>query len=296
LVLLALFQILSPLSSVAVNCGLLGVGPTDYLAALFTQPWLQIFDFLFLMPVAGIAIYAMKRWSYPVFLAALAWSGYANFTQYATHPTMIPVGALIFVYAVNLSLVAYFLIPAVRATYMDPGVRWWEAKPRYFADIAAQYQPAVDGPWVDARIGNLSETGIYLEIARPTIPVPHVNDSIRLRFQILGQDFFVTGQIIYISTSRTLWSCGMRLEHSRATRADFGRLTRALESLLVPREPQRIPHLRGLNSWIRLALQTGEGWVPRLPASHPAVWRPAKVSKLPEAKARTESQGSAEAA
>ncbi len=279
LVILAAFQMLSPVTSIATNCWLLKVGPYAYLNAIFAKPALQIVDFFLVMPIAGIAIYCMKRWSYPVFLAALLWSAAANFFQFSAHPGLIPISWLISVYAVNLALVAYFLIPEVRTTYLDPGVRWWESKPRYYINIPARYRFDENTGWIESTISNISESGVFLEITRPALPVPHVAETIQLQFQLVGFEINIPGKIIYITPNRALWRCGVKLLHAHGSRKRLSRMLRALELLDVPRRPERGNWLASLKSWCLQAVHSGEGWLPQLPPSHPAVWGSAKIEK-----------------
>src|SRR5262249_5789447 len=99
--------------------------------------WYGMADFFLLPVVAGVAVYAMKAWSYPVFLSISGWTIYSNvkFLQSFSGSYALPVVATFFV--LDFTFVSYFLLlPTVRKIYFDSRLRWWEQKPRYLVEVS----------------------------------------------------------------------------------------------------------------------------------------------------------------
>ena len=137
IVILGLMQIIVPIFGVLLSAYLYNMTPFRYLRVYFEiMPAVKIFEFLFLFPIAGIAILAMRRWSYPFFIIAMLWATYSNIqTSVLDYQSNWGVVYIIGITLVNFAVVTYFLLPSVRRFYFDERVRWWESKPRFKVEI-----------------------------------------------------------------------------------------------------------------------------------------------------------------
>ena len=133
--LLATLFVLAPLLNAVALSFLWDVSLLAYLRVVFLQPWWSVLEICLPLPAAGLAIYAMKRWSYVVFLLITAYVFVRNAQNVHGLPDSFNLPVLILAYAVNLVVVAYFLLPTVRGPYFNARMRWWEALPRYRLDL-----------------------------------------------------------------------------------------------------------------------------------------------------------------
>lgn len=114
-------------------------------------------------PLGGLAIISVKKWSLPVYLAVQSLVLSHNFSDWLYNEHAVPLTFLVMVTALNLTVVAYFLVPAVRLAYMDPNLRWWEALPRYRVNFPAKLtQLPIEKLGVHIR--DISEGGVLLAI------------------------------------------------------------------------------------------------------------------------------------
>lgn len=259
LMLLALIQILTPVFNVFFNAWVLQVSPAKVLSWVLEGNLLEIFEFAALMPIAGIAIWRMRKWSYGVFCGAMAWSLYAKFRHLAYAQTTMSLPMLIAIHASEIALVTYFLLPAVRATYFDPRVRWWESKPRYELKLPAQLVIGQSSR-IEGAVLNLSEGGAFVQI--PVILT--MGEQVRLEFSLLTQLFAVAGKVVHVreAASGDNWH-GIQFQHDGDTQDRFRKLARALGDLgfqdRVPSQSLR----EGFRSWVA-NLRRGRGWVPEV--------------------------------
>ncbi len=162
ILILALFHILAPLGNILVNAWLAKISFTYYLHALMAPENRATLLIFTVVPLLGaFLIYICRKWSYVAYIALMTIPfGYSlmSYMEKSTVPMML---ALIVFYVVNMLVIGYFLLPAVRRLYFDPRLRWWETKPRYKADFQSQVEYAGQQHWVE--IMNISEGGAFLE-------------------------------------------------------------------------------------------------------------------------------------
>jgi hypothetical protein len=198
IVLLAMMQLFSPSLSVAVSAIKLHTAPQHLLWMLlkYGSAW-QLFDLFGTGLIAAFAIFSMKRWSYPVFLAIFGWDVFSNISVWHQFPQVYSVTTVIFVNAANILLVSYFLIPAVRAAYFNPKLRWWESKPRFSVAIVGKLKSnPTDAPgsrFQDIQITDISEGGAYI-IARQAL---ELGQKVSLTFNLHELKFAPTGKIVH---------------------------------------------------------------------------------------------------
>ncbi|OFZ81500.1 MAG: hypothetical protein A2603_04655 [Bdellovibrionales bacterium RIFOXYD1_FULL_55_31] len=260
LVVLAIIQVLTPIFNVLFNAWVLGVSPSVVLTWMFQRPWLEIFQTLALMPIAGYAVFRMKKWSYPVFFGAIFWSMLANLQHWQYVTSQMPSWAFLFVYGCDILLVSYFLLPAVRATYFDPRVRWWESKPRYELKLEVRAELS-QNEVLEGLILNVSEGGAFVHFDRKLA----VGDIVNLRFEIIHQEFMIPGKVVYArAESGQDPFYGVQFIHSKATVRRFQNLVRGLKALGFQDRSSLKPWFRDLQDWLVQLFKTGRGWIPEL--------------------------------
>lgn len=259
LVLLALAQILSPLGTILGNAWSHEVHPRHIFGWILLRGPFEIFEALALMPLAGVAIFLMKRWSYAFFFAALTWSLASNLKQWHYASGTLSLPAILGLYLTQLALAAYFLTPSVRRTYFDPRVRWWESKPRY--ELKAPAVLAAGGERADGELLNVSEGGAFVS----TAPEWRVGDAVMLSFWIMNQEFTIAGRIVHARALSAERHCyGVEFEHSPESRRRFRGVARGLEELGFQDRTPREPALAGFKAWLTRLLKTGKGLTPEI--------------------------------
>ena len=191
LVVLAILQILSPLASILISAIAYQTSPFQVLYWLFQRPALEIFEFFCLMPIAGIAIYQVKKWSYAVFAIAMLWSFWTKISHWDYAMSNVNASMLFGVYFLQFGIALYFVLPSVRRTYFDPTVRWWETLPRYLIMAPAKIQLGDEEK--SGEVCDLSEGGARIRCADPLSK----GQEVRLMFSVLTRSFSVSGQVMH---------------------------------------------------------------------------------------------------
>lgn len=258
IVILAWIHLLSPIGNVLVSAHLMHVSLYSYYNLVIRQT--SLFDnvnFFLLFPVAAFAIYACKSWSYPIFLSVASWSFYQNFMSWRHFPLLMTPATLVAVYAVNIAVVGYFLIPSVRAPYFNPRLRWWESKPRYTIDIEVE----VDGK--AGVITNISEGGAFLKTARKL----SVGEDVRVQSRFYGLPLEFFGKVVY-SRPGDARGYGIQFHDlAQSAKRNLKRLCRAFYLMRVERRPDYTRWYQSFGIWVSQLVRTGKGWVPEIPES-----------------------------
>ncbi|MBT3981485.1 MAG: PilZ domain-containing protein [Bacteriovoracaceae bacterium] len=123
-----------------------------------------IFDFWFVFPLAGWALFGVKKWSYPLFLSLQFYSvlNHVFYQKYAwPYVSETPFLTNYLILFCNVSIIVYFLIPSVRKPFFDPKVRWWETDNRYSCTIPCTLTDTKTGQSISCHILNISTTGVF---------------------------------------------------------------------------------------------------------------------------------------
>ena len=260
IVILALMQIFcEPISNVMLSAYWSHLSPRVYLQIFIAHKhWLDLFYIIVLPIVMGLSVYAMKKWSYAIFVAGALFMLYRNLGAVSAHPvSMLP---LISFYLGNILFVCYFLLPPVVKPYVNPRLRWWETKPRYLVNFTGMVA-TVDGDQ-PLRMVDLAEGGAFLVTHKP------LN---------LGADYeinFVTDEGITIHLkgkpvfSRLLADVGLGygfqfIDLRSSVRGPLVSLIRKLKKARTPtRNGTAMTAREDFILWLR-GLSTGKGFVPR---------------------------------
>jgi len=257
IVILAVIQILMPIFSICVNSLITGIDPVTY-TKLFvhTQSFWNLIDFFALYPLAGISIYLMKKWSYPVFLGVMAWTFYRNIIvwerDYQGHLTIWIILGISFI---NLAYTTYYLLPAVRRIYFDKTLRWWESKPRFIISVESLF--TVNEKEHPCRILDLSEGGVFFS----TDADISEDDKVEIQIPILGQAILTSGKIVHRRRHGQSNGYGFEFEYDRHRQRALRHLILTLSDMGCDLRNKRIDLSESFKSWVRKAA-TGKEWLP----------------------------------
>ena len=260
LIILAVLHFLAPIGNVIFNALITGREVLSYLVYALSPEYFSTNWVILLAPiVAGIAVYACKRWSFFVYLLAITSLfifSYSGYQSKAGAITFIPV---LLVYLVNVAVVSYFLLPAVRSVYFDRRMRWWEIQARYKCDLKCEWSLSTESKVTAGRVGNISRNGLFLRADE--MPPDQSEVSILLPFND-GNDLQVRGDAI-IHNRVDAVGFGVKFNHTKESRSKVNQLIDDLEA-----RGMRISTLDGrpedsFSYWLRTLLTTGKGLIPK---------------------------------
>lgn len=233
ILLLAAMHALSPISAFFIGAWRMDLSPWAYSLFLRSEDSWTLVQHFALYPLGGLAIYSMKRWSYLVFLSVMAWS-------FWKHSQMgLPVIRLALVYSINLGLVTYFMIPAVRRAYFDSRIKWWESQTRYEFSVPAIVRGS-DGQDHPIALLDFSQGGVFARWDSEK-SAPEAQTRLRIEVSLGGDLLRVPGHRDApegFATSRL----GRALRLSKLARTAPGRAFRFCAE--DPGRPQEIPQRR----------------------------------------------------
>lgn len=192
IIILALFHIVAPLGNILVNSWLAKVDLTYYIHVLLApENRMTLLVFTVVPLIGAVLIYICKKWSYIAYIALMTIPFAYSLISYMKSATIPMTIALVLFYIVNMLVIGYFLLPAVRRLYFDPRLRWWETKPRYKADFQCQVEHEGQQHWVE--IKNISEGGAFLETSS------HFSEGTKLKifFKDAHGVLHLDGEVVY---------------------------------------------------------------------------------------------------
>ncbi len=264
IVILAFLHLSEPAFKILFYSLYWGRTPHYILGSTSLQNPYVLFMFFIACPVAGIAIYAVKKWSLPVFILIEALIIYGHYHNHQAAPGAFSTALFLSMCLLNLLVVSYFLIPAVKLAYIDPKFRWWEAKPRYKVDWKAK--TTQDSLNFTANIVNISEGGVLLnapspqlDSEKPVLMVFQTTDEM-LTFDVLS----LKGNIAHYYEHSGIFRYGIRFDLSNpADKSKLKTCIKKLEKNGVERRPSR-DSFSSLFEWSYTLLTTGQGLLPSL--------------------------------
>jgi len=264
IIFLAVFVALSPVQNILMFSIAYDQSLIEYIADVYQfQTGPQLVSFYFLPLVAGYSIYAVKNWSFPVFVVSFTFYMYQTYMT-GTFPAVFnDLGLLSACLAINLIMVAYFLLPTVRAAFFDPSVRWWEAKYRY--KITMDVEVTSENKQVTGKISDISEGGMFVTTDEPIDAAA----DLHIRFKYHTMDFLMQGKVVREQTNESNYGYGIEFdEMPRVNLKRLKKLIQALELLEVPRRPKRREWESDFLGWALKLLTSGNGITPDLPGRY----------------------------
>lgn len=256
ILILALLHIVAPFGNFILNAHLAQLTLWQKWQMTVAEPNLKINLVAFFAPVvAGLAIYACKKWSLWLYFAMIALITLLNLMIYRAHSTTLNLTLFTAFTLIDLLLVSYFLIPAVRSLYFDPRLRWWEASPRYRANRPGRWRSGDQGG--DGELVNFSAGGLFFKSDR----LPADNALVDISFGDGERERNFSGHVIHHS-KQNLTGFGVKFDRSSQQAkeaADFVRKLDAQGALIRDRLPGPEDSLA---AWLKRVFTTGQGLVP----------------------------------
>ena len=265
IVFLAIFVALSPVQNILMFSFAYDQSVLEYLADVYQfQTGPQLASFYLLPLVAGYSIYAVKNWSFPVFVTTFTFYMYQTYMT-GTFPAVFnDLSLTVACLLMNLILIAYFLLPTVRAAYFDSSVRWWEAKYRYKIEMDAELTS--NGKRVTGKISDISEGGVFVTTDGPI----ELSPELHMKIKYLTLDFQMQGKVVREKkneANESEYGYGIEFcEIPRENQKRLKKLIQALELLEIPRRPKRRDWESDFLGWVLRLVTSGRGITPDLPA------------------------------
>ena len=260
LILLAGLHFLAPIGNVIFNAIIKNENVLKYLIHAISPTYIMDNWVLIFCPLlAGYAIYACKKWSFYVYLVAIGSVFLFSIGSYLGNSNPVSILALVFVFIINVLVVSYVLLPAVRNIYFDRRMRWWEIQPRFKCHYQCDFVVLSDNSQFSGVIGNISENGLF--IRADELPEDQSEISIEWTFKD-GMPLRFKGKVI-IHDRVDAVGFGVQFIHSSESQAAAKELVKDLET-----KGMRISPFEGrpedrFTFWLRNFLTTGKGLFPK---------------------------------
>lgn len=238
LITLGVLHILEPIGKILYYKLFLPGLSEKIFANLWSLPVLELFTWLALFPIAGIAILAVKNWSLPVFLGVEGYVIYSNFPLFKlmyAKGLYLDLSLLLGFAILNILVVTFLLIPAVRIYYIDPKLRWWEAYPRFSVNLKAYFEG-----FGETLIHDMSKSGVFVT----AIPSLKEGDIIPISFESNGESFKLEGRVVAFFKKGAIDGMGLQffgLDFKR--KRQLAHLIRGWEKQGIERRPARRNYL-----------------------------------------------------
>jgi hypothetical protein len=258
IVILAVLHILAAPGNLIFNAYIAHL-PLSQKWAEYMQPnYRPIAFFYFAIPIiAGLSIYICKRWSFWVYVATIALTCASSWYGYHSRGGAVSLGLLIGVLLLDLIIVFYFFLPAVRAVYFDPRLRWWETNPRYRTNINARWKSPT-GEY-NGEILNFSVGGLFFKSAQ----TPQDNSEIEVSFDFEEKSYRLTGLAILHSHQKNM-GFGMKFHATPKNTKAGAELVKKFDAaggMITDRLPGKEDNFF---SWAKRLVTTGKGLVPEI--------------------------------
>ena len=267
IIVLAVAVALSPVQNILMFSFGYGQSLTEFFEDLYHfNTRFELTCFFALPLIAGYSIFAVKNWSFPVFLGSFSFYMYQTYMT-GTFPVVVyDMNLMALCLLINLLLIAYFLLPTVRAAYFDPSVRWWEAKYRYKIEMDAEV--ASNDKKVVGKISDISEGGVFLTTESPI----DISSELDIKFKYHTMGFLMRGKVAHEKKNVGNESGNgygiVFNEIQSENKKRLGKLIQALELLEFPRRPNRRDWRKDFVGWMVRLVTTGRGITPDLHAKY----------------------------
>jgi hypothetical protein len=274
LIILGSVHLLEPVFKTLIYARMFEADIGAFLKGIFDSASLiEICSFFLLMPVAGIAIIAIKKWSFPVFIISEIWAVVVqvNLIREWNRPEQLLIAYIfIGVLTINMAVVSYFLIPAVRKVYLDESLHWWETKTRYIVKVPCMIEYSLNGEKHSAEgvIENIAEGGLYLYSEN----LPPQDVKIKIRFDLeFAEDlsFDLDGRVVHLKLNENQPGFGIQylnLDDQQINK--INKLLKSLELLGVAKAYQKESACKRFKDWIIQIFTTGKGLIPTTPTKY----------------------------
>lgn len=259
IVILAVFNFLTPLGNVLLSAHLEKISVLLYLREFFQHGYYgDVFPLLLAPWLAAIAVFAVKEWSFAVFMGVVAFQTANVVYQWYRYPDVLSLPTALALSAINALYGYYFLLPEVRTIYRDKKLRWWEQKPRYEIHLKCRVLTESQTK-IRAEIVDLSEGGVLLKLwSREKLEREQV---IELRFSRENRMTMIRARVVY---ARGDGHFGVQFLHEGQTLKFVQAIVHELKKSGIPRRGH-VNLGEDFNRWAKDLISKGEGWRPVLP-------------------------------
>lgn len=258
LVVLSVLHFAAPVGNIALNALVMKRDVLGYFAVAMSSEYLMKNWFIFVCPlIAGYAIYACKKWSFFVYLFAITILFSFSYTAYMSKASYIGIIPVLMIYFINIAVVGYFLLPAVREVYFNPRLRWWESLPRYRCDFEVLWNNEGESQATEGKVGNFSMNGLFLKSSK--FPEDGAGILVQLKLEN-GQLIPFTGQAIHHGQQDAV-GFGVKFSHSKESQAEAKKIVDVLDGKGY--KLRRLTYEDSFSYWIKNLLTTGRGIIPR---------------------------------
>jgi|SaaInlStandDraft_5_1057022.scaffolds.fasta_scaffold84592_1 hypothetical protein len=236
---------------------------THYLYSLIKLPtnYFSLFSLIAPAVIMAFAVYSVKKWSYIVLALCALWittMALLNLYNYYGQLNLLQIIFAIFLPVFfTIILALYFFIPAVKTTYFDPRLRWWETKPRYITSINSKVTLEDEH---DAIIINISEGGVLLELNEKI----SLDEKIKVFFDYEDIQYELDAKVVFQRTDVSAYGVqfiDLNIEKTKMIKSLVKQIKLSGASLSRP-----LPMWSDdLKKWLLNLLKTGKGFTPRIP-------------------------------
>ncbi len=259
LVVLAVIQLLTPVVNLLFNAWIYRVPVRLVFRWSWDNGWLTLMEFWVIPVLAAFAILRMRRWSYALFVVAMLWMLGRHIFLWSQSQGTVSTSAMIYVTVLQLALVTYFLLPAVRTPFFDPRVRWWETKPRFELLLPVLLRRDPTTAWIKATILNLSEGGCFIECSEKL----ESGDSLDVEIDVFSQKFEARGKVVHAREVSGEKRCyGIQFAHQAESLERFQGLVSGLEAMGFRDRTRPASFWESFRDWLKTLLTSGKGLTP----------------------------------
>ncbi len=259
IVILAIIHIFAPIFNILFSGLFNGFGVIESFSQALHFQNLAANLHVFLLPVlAGLSIYACKKWSFYTYVLCKAGLLFFNFQSISTDQTRYGYINIAFLFALNILVVGYFLVPAVRNLYFSRRARWWENHTRYIAGFNCEWSKAESKKSVTGVVENISIGGLFLNSANVEVKS---DDLISINFKCDKLSFKFLGKpIIHQKTASK--GFGIQFFHSKDSLKNIKKLVAHLEEKGLRSTNLPNTYEDSFSYWLKKVLTSGRGLLP----------------------------------
>lgn len=178
---------------------------------------LQVAEYFLLFPLAGIALFRIRKKSYFLLILIQLYGlvKILSFTPYSwPYFTKEPILLIWGFVLINLIVLLYLLHPKNRQPFFDATIRWWESKTRYMVDFPCECQlvsdKGEDGKKVSLKVLNISQSGAFIKGDQF-----EKGQMVKLDFQLLNRDYSFVGIVMSVHPFNDSKGMGIQFKSSR---------------------------------------------------------------------------------
>ena len=256
IVLLALFQLFSPIVSIFLSAYSNKVSFEIMAKAIwmYGTPFERT-NFFFVPVFVGIMIFFTKRLGLVLVCLSISYDIINNFLEWRNSHVSSSVWMVVGANLVNISLVAYLLTPRVRKIFWEAEIRWWEHAPRFILNTPAELTIEGENVKHTATLADFSSAGASLDFSHPNLEKGAVVD---VQFIYDGMPYFFKAEVVY---SRPLQDGVKKFGLRHAETEDMLRLAKHLNSKGVKITRLDTDWKTDFLMWLKSA-KSPKAWVP----------------------------------